>query len=259
MKQHEGERIAKVMARSGVCSRRDAEKLIREGKVRVNGKIITSPALNVTKADSILINNKPLAQKDSTRVWLFHKPKGYVTSHKDEKGRDTAFSLLPKDMPRVISVGRLDLNSEGLLLLTNDGELSRFLESPKNGWRRKYRVRVYGHVTEEELAQMKEGLTVTNKRTGERVKYQPIEATIDGKSGRNTWVIFKLTEGKNREIRNVCEHFGWQVNRLIRTSFGPFNLSDLPPKGVREVSQKFLMEKLVSWPTSSKPDKGGHA
>lgn len=251
--KREGERIAKVMARSGVCSRRDAEKMILEGKVRVNGKVISSPALNVSDADTIVVNNKPLAKKEQTRLWLFHKPKGYITSHKDEKGRDTVFSLLSPDMPRVISVGRLDLNSEGLLLLTNDGELSRHLESPKTGWKRAYRVRVFGFVNEGDLLKLKDGITITTPNTGEQVTYQPIEAKIDSKSGRNTWVIFKLTEGKNREIRNVCEHFGWQVNRLIRVAFGPFRLGDIELKQVREVPKKFLIDQLGNW--QGKPEE----
>jgi 23S rRNA pseudouridine2605 synthase len=229
-----GERIAKRLARAGVCSRRDAEKLITAGKVSVNGRKITSPALNVTDDDKIIVNGKLLAAAEKTQLWLYHKPAGLVTTHKDEQGRPTVFDVLPKDMPRVISVGRLDLNSEGLLLLTNDGELARKLELPETGWARRYRVRAFGSFPPGLLERMQKPLTI------EGVRYKPMEVSMESNSGTNRWFMVSIREGKNREIRKIFEHFGLRVNRLIRQSYGPFNLGSLPQGEIREVPGKTL-------------------
>jgi 23S rRNA pseudouridine2605 synthase len=236
----EGERIAKVIARSGICSRRDAEKLIAEGKVIVNGARISTPALNVGPEDKVTVNGKPLAAQEKTRLWLYHKPVGLVTSHRDEQGRPTVFAALPKDLPRVISVGRLDLNTEVLLLLTNDGELARHMELPATGWRRRYRTRIYGALTAEAIAKLKRGVTVDG------VKYGPVEV-VPEKSGaqtRNAWAMVTLTEGKNREIRKVFDYIDCRISRLVRVSYGPFQLSGLAPGEVREVPGKILREQI---------------
>ena len=235
----EGERIAKAIARAGVCSRRDAEAMILEGRVSVNGKKLTSPALNVTDSDDIRVDGKPLPAADRTRLFRYYKTRGLVTTAKDPQGRPTVFDSLPPGMPRVISVGRLDLNSEGLLLLTNDGELARRLELPSTGWVRRYRVRVHGEVDQTQLAQLAKGITV------EGVRYSGIEATFDRKQGDNVWLTMALTEGKNREIRNICGHFGWPVSRLIRIAYGPFQLgSHLNPGDIEEVPAKVLREQV---------------
>jgi 23S rRNA pseudouridine2605 synthase len=234
-----GERIAKLLARAGVCSRRDAEKLIAAGRVRVNGKTLDSPAFNATEADSIEVDGKPINKKETTRLWLYHKPRGLVTSHKDEKGRATIFQNLPPKMPRVVSVGRLDLTSEGLLLLTNDGALSRKFELPATGLAREYRVRALGRVSQDKLNRLSKGVTVDG------VKYGPIEAVLQGSGGNaNNWITMTLHEGKNREIRKVLEHLGLQVNRLIRTAYGPFGLGSLEPGAVEEVPQNVLKAYL---------------
>lgn len=232
------ERIAKRLSRAGVCSRRDAEKLIAEGRVRLNGEILASPAVNVTEADAIEVDGKLVAGKEPPRLWRYHKVKGLVTSHRDEKGRPTIFDNLPKGLPRVISVGRLDLNSEGLLLLTNDGELSRHLELPATGWRRSYRVRAFGRITQTKLDRLKAGVQVSG------VRYGAIEAKIDREQGSNTWLEMTLTEGKNREIRKVLEYLGLVVNRLIRVSYGPFLLGKLEQGAVEEVPQRMLAAAL---------------
>lgn len=224
-----GQRIAKVMARAGLCSRREAERWIEEGRVTVNGDKILSPALAVTEQDQIVVDGKPLPVKQPTRMWLYHKPAGLVTTARDEKGRPTVFDNLPKDMPRVISIGRLDLNSEGLLLLTNDGELARKLELPATGWRRIYRVRVRGRVDEAKLQSLAEGVTVDG------VRYGAIEAVLENQQGSNAWVKVTLQEGKNREIRRVMEHLGYAVNRLIRVSYGKFDLGRLEKGDVEEI------------------------
>jgi 23S rRNA pseudouridine2605 synthase len=235
----EGERIAKAIARAGVCSRRDAEAMILEGRVSVNGKKLASPALNVTDSDDIRVDGKPLPAAERTRLFRYYKPRGLVTTAKDPQGRPTVFDSLPPGMPRVISVGRLDLNSEGLLLLTNDGELARRLELPATGWVRRYRVRVHGEVDQTQLAQLAKGITV------EGVRYSGIEATFDRKQGDNVWLTMALTEGKNREIRNICGHFGWPVSRLIRVAYGPFQLgSHLNPGDIEEVPARVLREQL---------------
>jgi len=234
-----GERIAKRLARAGVCSRRDAERMIAEGRVRVNGEILKSPAFNVTDEDKIEVDGKPLQGKEPTRLWLYHKPRGLVTTHKDESGRQTIFESLPAGLPRVVSVGRLDLNSEGLLLLTNDGELSRKLELPATGLPRQYRVRAFGSITQAKLDRLKNGITV------EGVNYDAIEAVIDSETDSNVWLTMTLHEGKNREIRRVLEFLGLQVNRLIRVSYGPFELGDLPAGLVLEVPRKELKEFVI--------------
>jgi 23S rRNA pseudouridine2605 synthase len=235
----EGERIAKAIARAGVCSRRDAEVLIREGRVSVNGKKLASPALNVTERDDIRIDGRPLPAAERTRLFRYYKPRGLVTTAKDPQGRPTVFASLPEGMPRVISVGRLDLNSEGLLLLTNDGALARRLELPATGWVRRYRVRVHGEVDETQLAQLARGIEVAG------VRYGAVQATLDRRQGDNVWLTMSLSEGKNREIRNICRHFGWPVSRLIRVAYGPFQLgTQLNPGDIEEVPPKVLREQL---------------
>ena len=234
------ERIAKYIARSGICSRREAEVLIAQKRITVNGKIVTSPALNVTGDEKILFDGEKLPQTDKTRLWLYYKPEGLVTSHKDPQGRPTVFASLPSGLPRVISVGRLDLNSEGLLLLTNNGELSRKLELPSNGWSRRYKVRVHGRINTEALSRLQEGITVDG------INYGPIKAEIETIKGSNAWLMVTLSEGKNREIRKVMKHLGLEVARLIRLSYGPFQLGALKPGEVKEVPQKVLKEQLGS-------------
>lgn len=244
---HKGERIAKVMARAGICSRRDAEKIIADGRVSVNGKVIDSPALNVAVEDKILVDRKPLPTQETTRLFLYHKPAGLVTTHKDEQGRETVFENLPEGLPRVISVGRLDLNTEGLLLLTNDGELSRFLELPETGWSRRYRVRVHGKVDPKRLESLKNGITVDG------VRYKSIEAVLEtppegeSKKGANSWITITLREGKNREIRRVMEALGLQVTRLIRTDYGPFSLGKIPRAGAVEVKEHILKNQIEKY------------
>lgn len=223
-----GERIAKRLARAGVCSRRDAERLIEAGRVMLNGQVLSSPAVNVHDHDEIMVDGKSIGKGEKTRLWLYHKPCGLVTSHRDEKGRDTIFDHLPKDLPRVISVGRLDLNSEGLLLLTNDGSLSRHLELPATGWIRTYRVRAHGKTTQAQLDWLRNGITIDG------IAYGAIEAILEPSSASNVWLTVSLKEGKNREVRRVLDFLGLTVNRLIRTSYGPFQLGDLPPGAVEE-------------------------
>ncbi|MEZ5973060.1 MAG: pseudouridine synthase [Hyphomonadaceae bacterium] len=234
----EAERIAKFLARAGVCSRRDAERLIAEGRVKLNGKVLDTPAVKVTVADKVQVDGRPIGAAEATRMWRYHKPSGLVTTHRDPAGRPTVFQHLPNDMPRVISVGRLDLTSEGLLLLTNDGELARKLELPANGWLRRYRARAFGRVTQDELDTLKDGITVDG------VRYGSIDAKLERRSGANAWINVAITEGKNREVRRVLDALGLRVNRLIRTSYGPFQLGTLPPGAVEEIPRKALKEQL---------------
>lgn len=232
------DRIAKFISRAGVCSRRDAEKLIEAGRVSLNGTVLTTPAVKVDSNDDILIDGNPLPVKAPVRIWRFHKPAGCITSARDEKDRKTVFDLLPAHMPRVMTIGRLDYNTEGLLLLTNDGELARRLELPSTAWIRRYKVRAHGHATPEKLTALKKGITIDGMR------YGSIDAKIERSEKTNIWLTVTLKEGKNREIRNVFEHIGLKVNRLIRLSYGPFQLGHLPVKSMEEVSPKVIRSHL---------------
>lgn len=252
----EGERIAKALARAGVASRRDAERMVIAGRVSVNGTIVTSPAINVRPEDRLAVDGVDVPPPEAVRLWLYHKPAGLVTTEKDEEGRPTVFDALPEDMPRVMSIGRLDLTSEGLLLLTNDGEVKRKLELPATGWTRRYRVRVHGTLSEADLDRLRAGITVDG------IEYQPMEITFDRQTGTNSWFTVALREGKNREIRRVMEHLGVTVNRLIRISYGPFQLGDLPVGEVEEVKPRVVREQLglaVPRPEPSRRRKGGTA
>ncbi len=233
-----GDRIAKVIARAGVASRREAEKIIEAGRVSVNGKVIDSPALNVGPGDKISVDGKPLNPPEPPRMWMYHKPTGLVTTNSDEQGRETIFDRLPADLPRVITVGRLDLNSEGLLLLTNDGGLKRQLELPATGWLRRYRVRVNGRVTEDALEPLRKGIVADGEH------FQPMEVTLDRQQGANAWLTIGLREGKNREIRRALAEIGFNVNRLIRVSYGPFQLGKLKEGEVEEIRRKVLRDQL---------------
>jgi 23S rRNA pseudouridine2605 synthase len=239
-----GDRIAKVLSRAGVASRREAERMIEAGRVSVNGKTITSPALNVTPEDRIVVDGKAVGEPDAPRLWLYHKPAGLVTTERDEKDRPTVFASLPENLPRVMSVGRLDLNSEGLLLLTNDGEMKRKLELPSTGWLRRYRVRINGSVSEAKLDLLRAGITV------EGITYQPMVVTFDRQQGANAWLTVSIREGKNREIRRAMQEIDVPVNRLIRVSYGPFQLANLKPGEVEELKQRVVRDQLG---LSSKP------
>jgi 23S rRNA pseudouridine2605 synthase len=231
-------RIAKAIAHAGLCSRREAEAWIAAGRVAVNGKVLATPAYVVRPGDKISVDGKPLPAPVSVRLWRYHKPRGLVTSHKDPQGRRTVFEALPRDLPRVVSVGRLDINTEGLLLLTTDGELARHLELPATGWLRRYRVRAHGRIGQEALDALREGVTI------EGVRYGPVDAKIDRQQGANLWLTIGLREGKNREVRKIAEHLGLTVNRLIRVSFGPFALGELAQGAVEEVKRKVLADQL---------------
>lgn len=232
------DRIAKFLARAGVCSRRDAERLIEEGRVTVDGRVLDTPAIKVTGQEDIRVDGDKVGAPEATRLWLYHKPTGLVTSHRDEQGRDTIFDHLPGSLPRVVSVGRLDLNSEGLLLLTNDGGLSRHLELPATGWARGYRVRAFGRITQAGIDALAAGVTV------EGVRYGPIKTVVSKANGRNVWLDMTLHEGKNREIRRVLGYLGLEVNRLIRVSYGPFELGNLAVGAVVEAERAALRQAL---------------
>ncbi len=233
-----GERIAKFLARAGVSSRRDAEAMIAAGRVALNGQAVSHPATFVAADDIVLVDGKPVSAPERTRLWRYHKPSGLVTTHRDPEGRPTVFEKLPPALPRVISVGRLDLTSEGLLLLTNDGALARLLELPATGWIRRYRVRVYGAVDPARLAALARGTTI------EGVRYGPIEAGLDSRKGENAWLSVALREGRNREIRKVMASLDLVVTRLIRISYGPFQLGLLPRGAVEEIPARVLREQL---------------
>ncbi|QPF85970.1 pseudouridine synthase [Bradyrhizobium genosp. L] len=233
-----GERIAKVLARAGLASRRDAEEMVTQGRVTVNGRVINSPALDITENDVVAVDGKQLPPRERTRLFMYHKPRGLMTTHADPEGRPTVFDNLPEGLPRLISIGRLDFNTEGLLLLTNDGGLARTLELPDTGWLRRYRVRAHGEVTQAQLDELKKGVEVDG------VKYGSIDATLERDQGANVWLVFAIREGKNREVRNVMAHLGLEVNRLIRVSYGPFQLGELEEGKVEEVKTRVLREQL---------------
>lgn len=238
--ENKGERIAKVIARAGLCSRREAERWIEAGRVAIDGKRLKTPAVTVTDANIVTVDGKAIATRQESKLWRYHKPPGLIVSHGDPEGRATVFERLPPDMPRVVSVGRLDINSEGLLLLTNDGALENLLESPKTAWTRKYRVRVHGRVDEKALAALGKGVTVSGLR------YGPIRAELERtkEKGANAWIAVAIQEGKNREVRKVMEHLGLEVNRLIRIGYGPFQLGNLTRGAVEEVPRKALRGSL---------------
>ena len=232
LSQSEGERIAKVIARAGVCSRRDAEKLIAEGRVALDGETVTTPAIRVGEHHVVSIDGKPVREAERTRLWRYHKPQGLVTTHRDPQDRPTVFQALPQNLPRVVSVGRLDINSEGLLLLTNDGAFARSLELPAAGWTRSYRVRLFGKVSQKDLEELSQGITIAG------VKYGPVIADLERVKGMYSWARVELKEGKNREVKRLMEHLGLRVARLIRTRFGPFHLGHLAPGTVEEIPAK---------------------
>jgi 23S rRNA pseudouridine2605 synthase len=236
--QRGGERIAKVIARAGLASRREAEAWIAAGRIAVNGKTLASPACNVGPGDRIEVDGKRLPARERTRLFRYHKPTGLISTSRDPEGRPTLYAALPRDLPRLIGVGRLDLNSEGLLLLTNDGGLKRALELPATGWLRRYRVRAHGRTTEDALARLSTGVTIDG------IAYGAIDAKLEREQGANLWLTLALREGKNREVKNVLGALGLQVNRLIRVSYGPFQLGDLAPGAVEEVKTRTLQEQL---------------
>jgi 23S rRNA pseudouridine2605 synthase len=242
-----GDRIAKWLSRAGVASRRDAERLLTEGLIRLNGKIVSHPATFIAAGDIVQVDGKVVAQPDRTRVWRYHKPEGLVTTHKDPEGRPTVFDKLKHQLPRVVSVGRLDLTSEGLLLLTNDGGLARQLELPATGWLRRYRVRVFGVPNEAALKSLARGVTV------EGVRYGPIEADLDATKGDNSWLTVSLREGRNREVRRVMTHLGLAVSRLIRVAYGPFQLGTLERGGIEEIPARVLREQLPATAGAPQP------
>jgi 23S rRNA pseudouridine2605 synthase len=245
------ERIAKAIARSGLCSRREAERWIINGQVKLNSKILTECGVNVTSKDVIEVNGKPLPNKVITKLWMYHKQRGYLVTNYDPEGRSTIFDQLKNKMEtRFISVGRLDMDSEGLILLTNDGDLARKLELPATGWLRKYRVRVHGYVIPKDLEPLKNGITIDG------IRYGRIDAALDRQQGSNAWLTLSFREGKNREVRKVMNHLGYNVNRLIRVSFGPFNLKNLPSGELEEIKNKVLNDQLgLSKPKNLKQNK----
>ena len=234
------ERVAKIIARAGLCSRREAERLILRGLVRVDGELITSPALNISAKAKIDVDGNPLPDPQPTRMWRYHKPAGRLTTRRDPEGRPTIYDGLPLELSQAITIGRLDMSSEGLLLLTNDGGLARRLELPKTGWLRKYRVRVHGIINSNELDQLAHGITIDG------IHYGPVTATLERQIKSNAWVNIALREGKNREIRRLMEHLGYSVNRLIRISFGPFQLGKPTRGNVEELSSRILSSNLPS-------------
>jgi 23S rRNA pseudouridine2605 synthase len=240
-----GDRIAKWLARAGVASRRDAERLLTEGQVRLNNRTVTHPATFVSPGDLVTVGGRPVDPPERTRLWRYHKPDNLVTTHRDPEGRPTVFERLPPQLPRVVSIGRLDLTSEGLLLLTNDGGLARRLELPATGWLRRYRVRVNGTPDQAVLAGLAKGITIDG------VKYGEIDAGLDSRKGDNVWLTMALREGRNREIRRVIEHLGMRVTRLIRVAYGPFQLGTLPRRAVEEVPAKVLREQLPQGATEA--------
>ena len=235
---YEGERIAKAIARAGIASRRDVEAMIAEGRITLNGRVLDTPAINVTDSDAITVDGEPLPTRERTRLWIFHKPRGLVTTARDPEGRQTVFEVMPEEMPRVVAIGRLDINTEGLLLLTNDGGLAKVIAHPDTGWLRRYRVRAFGDITQMELDQLRKGVTIDG------MEYGPVEATLDRATGDNVWLTLGLREGKNREVKRILEHLGLSVNRLIRLSFGPFQLGDLEVGLTEEIKTKVLKEQL---------------
>jgi 23S rRNA pseudouridine2605 synthase len=254
-----GERIAKVLARAGLCSRREAERWIEQGRVAVDGRVLKTPAVAVGPGARVTVDGKPIPAKEPTRLWRYHKPRGLVTTARDPQGRPTVFDKLPARLPRVVTIGRLDITSEGLLLLTNDGELKRRLELPATGWTRRYRVRVHGEVDGSRLAELAKGITIDG------IAYGPVRATLDRQKGENAWLTMALAEGKNREVRRICEHLGWPVSRLIRIAYGPFQLGQLEAGDVEEVPGKVLREQLgagghePSAKRGAKPRRAGYA
>ena len=247
------ERIAKHIARAGICSRREAEKRIEDGRVTVNGETVTGPALNVSASDSITVDGKPLPAREPARLWRYHKPRGLIVSARDDQSRPTIFDTLPDTMPRVLTVGRLDLDSEGLLLLTNDGGLARHLELPSTGWSRKYRVRVQGRVDPEALPRLADGITIDG------IRYGKVAAQLDRQMASNAWLTIAIREGRNREVRKIMEHLGHQVSRLIRVSYGPFQLGDLPSGGVEPVKPRVLADQLGQAPDTAATPGGDTA
>jgi len=232
------DRIAKVIARAGLCSRREAEAWIADGRVKLNGRVLDTPAITVKADDTVEVDGQPLPERDRTRLWLFHKPRGTVTTTYDPEGRSTVFSILPEDLPRVMTIGRLDINTEGLLLLTNDGGLARMLELPSTGWLRRYRVRAHGDIDQARLDALKDGIAIDG------ILYGSVEATLDRRQGDNVWLTIGLREGKNREVKTILAHLGLDVNRLIRVSFGPFQLGELADGVVEEVPRRVLRAQL---------------
>jgi 23S rRNA pseudouridine2605 synthase len=254
-----GERIAKVLARAGLCSRREAERWIEQGRVAIDGRVLKTPAVVVGAGARVTVDGKPIPAKAPTRLWRYHKPRGLLTTARDPQGRPTVFDSLPAGLPRVVAIGRLDINSEGLLLLTNDGELKRRLELPATGWTRRYRVRVHGEVDGARLSALAKGITIDG------VAYGPVRAALDRQKGENAWLTMGLAEGKNREVRRICEHLGWPVSRLIRIAYGPFQLGQLEAGAVDEVPGKVLREQLglggreAAEKRGAKPRPRGHA